>query len=183
MTGATGSASDADGQDGLAGLRLSPGDLQALARQGFVATEARQGRGPSYKLRWRRGGRQRVRYLGPDPGRAEQVRAALEALQRPHRIARRVAQLLGEARKRLLNVKRLLEPHADACGFRYHGYTTRRPASPGEHEGGGTAAEHPATGLSPLVRSDNAKEGRPHERQEQPGAGDRRDPGRCAPDP
>ena len=34
MTGATGPAPDARDRGGLAGLRLSPGDLQALARQG-----------------------------------------------------------------------------------------------------------------------------------------------------
>jgi hypothetical protein len=56
MTGAPDPAPDTPG---LAGLRLSPGDLRALARQGFVTAERRGGRGPYYKLRWRRGGRQR----------------------------------------------------------------------------------------------------------------------------
>jgi len=42
---------DATDQQGLAGLRLSPLDLQALAGQGLVAAEFRQGRGSYYKLR------------------------------------------------------------------------------------------------------------------------------------
>jgi hypothetical protein len=78
---------DASDRDGLAGLRLSPGDRTALARQGFVSTEFREGRRPFYKLRWRRGGRQHTRYLGQEPARAERVRAALDRLQRPYRVA------------------------------------------------------------------------------------------------
>ena len=54
--------------DALARLGLGPADRAALARQGFVAAEWRRrgGRrwGPYFKLRWRRGGVQRVRYLG-----------------------------------------------------------------------------------------------------------------------
>ena len=132
MTGATGSAPDADDQNGLAGLRLSPGDLQALARQGFVATEPRQGRGPSYKLRWRRGGRQRVRYVGRDPVRVGQIRAALENLRHAHWVARRLAQLLAEAHRGIRNAKKLLQLRAEECGGHYHGFTLRRPRLPAQ---------------------------------------------------
>jgi hypothetical protein len=89
----------------LAGLGLAAEDLRALARQGFVSEERRGGRGPYYKLRWRRAGQQRVRYLGGDPGRAAVVRAELEGLQRPPRAARLLARLLGEARRRLRDAK------------------------------------------------------------------------------
>jgi len=122
---------DAGNPGGLAGLQLSAPDLQALACQGFVAAEFRQGRGPYYKLRWRQGGQQRTRYLGCDPARIAQVRAALEVLQRPHLLARQAARLLGEARQRLHKVKLLLAPHAESCGLRYHGYTLRRTQPPG----------------------------------------------------
>ena len=93
------------GEGGLAGLHLAAEDLRALARQGFVAAEWRGGRGPYFKVRWRVGGRVRVRYLGRDPGRAARARAALEAMQWPLRAARLLARLLGEARRRLRDAK------------------------------------------------------------------------------
>jgi hypothetical protein len=126
----------------LASLKLSPEDMQALARQGFVAVEFRDHRGPYYKLRWRRGGRQCVRYLGSDPDRAQQVRAALDALQAPHRIGRQVVRLLAEARKRLLEMKRSLTPLAATRGLHYHGYTLRRAAAP-PHLDEDTSADSP----------------------------------------
>jgi hypothetical protein len=129
MNAAAASTGDARSPGALAGLGLADADLQALARQGFVAAEFRRLRPPYFKLRWRRDGRQRVRYLGQDPARAEQVRAALERLQRPRRNGRLAARLLAEARKRLLDARRLLEPRADADGLRYHGYALRRPRS------------------------------------------------------
>ena len=115
--------------------------LPAEARQGFLAQEFRQGRGPYYKLRWRQGGRQRVLYLGRDPARAERVRALLEHLQRPLRLARQLARLLQETRKHLHKAKSLLESQAQTQGLHYHGYSARRTLSP--QEGWGPrAADH-----------------------------------------
>jgi hypothetical protein len=117
----------------LAALALPAEDLEALTRQGFVAAEPRQrsGRllGPFFKLRWRRSGRQRVCYLGKSPARADAVRAALEAIQRPLRLARQVARLLAEARKRLRQVKQALAPHLAANGLHLHGYAARRTSA------------------------------------------------------
>ena len=118
----------------LAALALPAEDLEALTRQGFVAAEPRRrgGRplGPFFKLRWRRSGRQRVRYLGKDPARADAVRAALEGLRRPVRLARQAARLLAEARKRLRQVKQALAPRLAAGGLHLHGYEARRTAAP-----------------------------------------------------
>jgi hypothetical protein len=89
----------------LAALGLSSDDLEALKRQGFVATDYRhRGRrlyGPYFKLRWRRKGRQKVLYLGQARHRAEQVRAALTEWQRPSRLMRQLSRLLDETRRRL----------------------------------------------------------------------------------
>jgi hypothetical protein len=123
-----------DIQKTLAGLRLAAGDREALTLQGFVSEERRSGRGPYYKLRWRRGERQRVRHLGADSARADQVRAALDELQRPRRAATLAARLLADTRRRLREAKGMLAPLAAAEGLYYHGYTLRRhkarPAPP-----------------------------------------------------
>ena len=65
------------------GLRLTEADLQSLSRQGCVSAERPSSgsrRGTVFKLRWRLGRKQRVRYLGRDPGRANAVRIMLKAL-------------------------------------------------------------------------------------------------------
>ncbi len=112
-------------------LGLSGEDCQALARQGFLAADYcwKGGRrlGPYYKLRWRRDGRQCVRYVGGDPDRVERISAALENLQRPLHLARCLAQLMKEARRRLRSAKHVLAPCVANRGLRYHGYTARRP--------------------------------------------------------
>jgi hypothetical protein len=117
----------AGADDPLAGLGAE--DYEALARQGFVAAERRPGaggpRGPSYKLRWRRGGRQRARYLGRDPGRAAAVGAALADLQRAGRAARRAARVLREAARWLRRARRALGPPLAGRGLRLHGYAAR----------------------------------------------------------
>ena len=74
-----------------AGLPAGLG-LAARAGQGFVSAEARPTGAVTYKLRWRRGGRQRVRYLGSDPAAA---RAALAGLQAGARRARALRRHLG----------------------------------------------------------------------------------------
>jgi hypothetical protein len=137
----------------LAGLGLSEEDYRALARQGFLAAEfRRRGRrrlGPYYKLRWRRGGRQRVRYVGQDPARAERLRAALDDLQRPARLARQLSRLMDEARRHLRRAKEALAPHLAGQGLRYHGFTARRPRTPAGQAGAG--APGAPTGINPAT--------------------------------
>ena len=136
-------------EDALAGLRLHPADLRALARQGFVSAEFRGGRGPSYKLRWRRNGRRRVRCLGRDAGRAARVRAELERLRRPLRAARLAARLMAEAHKRLRRAKRLLAARAAAQGYHYHGYAARRRRPRPAKADGADGADGAAGGPEP----------------------------------
>jgi hypothetical protein len=115
----------------LPGEPLPASSLQALARQGFIAAEKR-GERTYCKLRWREQGRQRVRYLGADVVRVEQVRAALARLQcdlQCQRQVRLVRRLLAQARHRLAQAKAILEPYAQALGLYYHGYRLCQPAS------------------------------------------------------
>jgi hypothetical protein len=111
--------------DDLAGA-LDPADLGALAAQGFVSAETRPSGAVTYKLRWRRAGRQRVRYLGSDPAAAAAVRAALANLQAPARAGRAAAGLLRRARAALARAKAVLAPALAAKGYHYHGYASRR---------------------------------------------------------
>ena len=76
----------------LSRLRLSNADYQALARQGFVARETR-GTRTYFKLRFRRAGKQIVRYLGSQAQLSAQVEQELKQLQRERRSQRTLRQL------------------------------------------------------------------------------------------
>ena len=112
-------------------LRLSEDDLSALANQGFITSEYRlrdgQKFGPYFKLRFRKDGRQHVRYLGRDARLAAQVDAALASLQAPVCLAREAASLMAEVRQQLRRAKEKMKPHLTDLGFHYHGYVARRP--------------------------------------------------------
>lgn len=114
----------------LARLEIGLTDSEALARQGFVAAEYRSGtggrRGPYYKLRWRCGGRQRVRYLGRDAEFAEKVRDVLHHHQRRVRTRARLRKLARRARARLRQAKSRLAPLLAERGLYFHGYAIRR---------------------------------------------------------
>jgi hypothetical protein len=125
MTMADHPLSDRVNDDSL-GLDVEPADVVLLAQQGFVSREYRRGGVLVYKLRWRRGHRQIVRFLGRDANRAAAVQAWLDDLQRPGRLARQATKLLRDARRELRQAKDLLIPRASADGSHYHGYRLRR---------------------------------------------------------
>lgn len=113
------------GPDPLARFQFDAPAYAALARQGFVATEHR-GQGTYYKLRFRCGGRQIVRYLhGADEAAA--VRAALQTLQQGRRRERTLRQIASAGRQLLRDAKRQLEPLVAARGWKFHGRCVRRP--------------------------------------------------------
>jgi hypothetical protein len=108
----------------LTKLRLHDADFAALARQGFVAVE-RRGEQTYFKLRFRRDGRQRVRYIGgPDQARA--VEAELAVLQTDLRMRRRLAILCQLASQSMRNAKQNLEPLLEARGLHFHGRAIRQ---------------------------------------------------------
>jgi hypothetical protein len=113
----------------LARLRLSSQELAALKEQGFVAAD-KQGENRYYKLRFRQGSKQCVRYLGSDPILAEQVRQELAILQ-DWRICRRVLKKLCRSAGRLLRSgKRDLEAALAEAGFAFHGLALRQKRNP-----------------------------------------------------
>ncbi len=109
----------------IAFLNLSPADLDALRRQGFVSQEARAG-SSYYKLRFRRHGRQVVIGLGNDPELAEKIGRELAQLQADRRADRDDRRLIRAARRLLRRTKRELEPALRDAGFRYYGREIRK---------------------------------------------------------
>ena len=109
----------------LARLGLSEGDLDELEQQGFLAPEHR-GERTYYKLRFRRGGRQVVRYVGGTE-KAGLVAQELNTLQAARRVQRELAELGVAARLILRDAKTKLEPLLLDRGFKYHGQAVRRP--------------------------------------------------------
>jgi hypothetical protein len=108
----------------LRGLRLTDDDLRALSEQGFIAEE-RRGKRKYPKLRFRRGGRQHVRYV--PPGILEVVRHELELIQGQRRLGRGVIGLDRRRKQLLREMKRELEPLVRAEGLAFHGFSIRRP--------------------------------------------------------
>ena len=108
----------------LANLRLEGEDLDALAHQGSLGVE-RRGDRTYIKLRFRREGRQQVRYVG-GAERAEAVRGELETLQSDVQLRRRLAALRRIAASSLRQSKRALEPLLASRGYHFHGQAIRK---------------------------------------------------------
>ena len=106
-------------------LRLSDRDLDALQTQGTISAELRPN-GPVHKLRFRVGGRQQVRYLGPDSPWVATVREALAAWQIPVRFGRELARRVRDGRRRLRRVRSAQTPLLRLAGLHFHGTTLRR---------------------------------------------------------
>jgi len=109
----------------LASLRISADDLRELARQGFVCEEKRGNR-EYYKLRFRSGGRQVVRYLG-NAERAASVEHELSKLQNEAREMRALKAKVKIANKMLREAKIALKPVLAAHGLVFHGFAIRQP--------------------------------------------------------
>jgi hypothetical protein len=106
---------------------LAAEDWEALKRQGSIHRE-RRGNTWIYKLRFRRAGKQTVRYLG-GAAAARKFAEVLAAWQAPRRTARRLKQLTQLARRRLRESKKTLTPQLERCGYHYHGLLIRRRRS------------------------------------------------------
>jgi hypothetical protein len=90
-----------------------------------VSREQRDGR-TYFKLRFRRAGRQIVRYVG-DAHRAGDVKNELSALQTEARLMRQLKTLTKTANQQLREVKKQLQPILEVHGWAFHGRTIRRP--------------------------------------------------------
>lgn len=113
----------------LANLGLTEGDLGVLARQGCLAPERRQER-TYYKLRFRRGGRQIVRYVGGTE-KAARVAEDLKTLQTAYRCQRELDRIARAARQLQRDARAKLEPQLLERGFKFHGLVIRRSRRPG----------------------------------------------------
>ena len=105
---------------------LEPNEWVALRRQGYVS---REGRGPDravFKLRFRCDGRQRVKYLGTNPVRAQRAAVELSRLQAARHVERLHKRVRREVSELLRDGKRRLEPMLEGTEFRFHGRAIRR---------------------------------------------------------
>jgi hypothetical protein len=109
----------------LAKLGFIEQDLDVLAGQGCLAVE-RRGDRRYFKLRFRRDGRQIVRYVG-GVEMAALVAEELNTLQATRRMQRDLDRLSRAARRLLRDGKAKLEPLLLERGFKFHGRSIRRP--------------------------------------------------------
>lgn len=114
----------------LRALGLGPDEAAALRRQGFVSSETRDGGKFVFKLRFRLGGRQRVKHVGTDRAQARRLQQTLERLQQDRRRTLALGRLNREAAKLLRDTKRRVEPLLNLAGYRFHGRAIRRPRRP-----------------------------------------------------
>ncbi len=109
----------------LASLRITDNDLEELSTQGFVCEE-RRGDRRYFKLRFRRNGKQVVRYVG-NADRAAAVESELSELQYEATVMRDLKARAKIARRMLREAKMLIEPTLEANGFAFHGLAIRQP--------------------------------------------------------
>jgi hypothetical protein len=110
----------------LSDLLLAEQDFRALRRRGTVCSEQRRGT-TYFKLRFRtEDGRQRVRYLGNDPGVAETIRRELQDLQLNRQHLVNLKRRDREARRLLRQIKQSLACAIEGVGFHYHGFAIRK---------------------------------------------------------
>jgi hypothetical protein len=111
----------------LTSLGLDQEQIAALSHQGFVSSE-QSNQGPvRFKLRFRNGRRQVVRYIGTDNNFAEQVRCELDKLQERVRSQRQLNRQCREIRRRLRTIKRRTASVLTDIGHVYHGLSLRQP--------------------------------------------------------
>ena len=101
-----------------------------MKSQGTITAERRGRRTLAYKLRYRVGGQQQVKYLGTDENYIQQLRRELADLQAAHRQGRHLQRLEKQAREVLRASKQLLVPHLPPAGFKFHGLAIRRSRRP-----------------------------------------------------
>ena len=109
----------------LTALRLTDDDLATLRRQGFVTAEWRGNR-TYFKLRYRRGRQQIVRYIGSDPDKAAAVQRELDHLQEERKTELELSRLTEKVKKMLRESKQVLAPLLAEESFAFHGHQIRR---------------------------------------------------------
>lgn len=113
----------------LASLALGKEHLAALAKQGNLRAESAGQGNRYYKLRFRLGLQQHVRYVGNNSVFVDQVERELMELQKGSKSRRRLRRLSRKAKTCLRETKRRLEPMLANVGFYFHGREVRRRPS------------------------------------------------------
>lgn len=112
----------------LAGLGITATELSLLSRQGSVCKE-RRGDRIYFKLRFRKGSRQIVRYVGGSESALKvreelsQLRAEKSALREANRVGKIAARVLREAKQKL-------KPFLLEEGYVFHGLAVRKTRQP-----------------------------------------------------
>jgi hypothetical protein len=113
----------------LGSLGLREEDFAALAKQGSLRAESSSSGRQYWKLRFRFGGKQQVRYVGNNAEFVDRVRQELMRLQAKERACRRLQSLIREAKRRLRRTKQQLMSLLPSAGRCFHGREIRwRPA-------------------------------------------------------
>ena len=108
----------------IAKLGITEEELNALTFQGFVCQD-RRGDKIYYKLRFRLGGNQHVRYIGNlDIARA--VEAELLVLQQDVKHRQQLTALARAGSHQLRHAKQVLQPLLEIQGFHFHGQSIRK---------------------------------------------------------
>jgi hypothetical protein len=114
----------------LASLALGPAHLAALARQGSLHATGSNRSKRYYKLRFRLGSKQQVRYVGKSPEFVAQIQRELMQLQADTRSAQQLKRLIREANACLRKTKHQLEPLLPRAGRCFYGREIRRWRGP-----------------------------------------------------
>lgn len=109
----------------LSSLALNREHLAALAEQGSLRAEEYAHGRRYFKLRFRLGSKQHVRYVGNDPVFVEQIERELAELQTAAKAARQLRRLTRAAKSCLRTTKRCLAPLLPLAGCRFHGREIR----------------------------------------------------------
>lgn len=137
----------------LAGLGLDADELAELRSQGFVCGERRGRARTIYKLRFRCGGRQRVRCLGGNAESAEPVRRALADLQAAGRLVRELGRLARPLGRSLRGARAALAPLLLARGYHFHGRAVRRVRGAQTEHGSSFVIAFPETSTAERTES------------------------------
>lgn len=118
--------------EGISGLGLSDGEIEALRRQGFVRADTRRSGARYWKLRFRFHDRVVVRYIGKDDATANRIKEDLAELQRQHVTERKMCRLIRQARAVLREGRQVVAPIVARYGFHFHGSLVRKSRLPSE---------------------------------------------------
>jgi len=116
----------------LTSLALGRDELAALAKQGSLHAENSSQGKRYFRLRFRMGAKQHVRYVGNHPEFVDRVRRELRQLQARAKSRRQLRRLVRQARECLRRTKHQVTPWLPLAGLFFHGREIRRQPKRGD---------------------------------------------------